>query len=55
MILITNLSDLNYKFRFLLVVENLLSKDSVYNDLKKNCKHLGKFYNIYFNGTELYV
>ena len=41
----TRLSDLNFKFGFLLDVENLLKKDNVDNDLEKNYKNLGEFYN----------
>lgn len=51
----TRLSDLNFKFGFLLDVENLLNKDNVDNDLEKNCKNLGEFYNTDFNGIELFI
>ncbi len=39
----TRLSDLNFKFGFLLDVENLLNKDNAHNDLEKNCKIWGNF------------
>lgn len=51
----TRLSDLNFKFGFVLDVENVLNKDRVDNDLEKNCKNLGEFYNTDFNGIELFT
>ncbi|KMQ81809.1 52 kda repressor of the inhibitor of the protein kinase-like protein [Lasius niger] len=51
----TRLRDLNFKFGFLLDVENLLKEDTVDSNLEKKCVELGEFYETDFNGAELYA
>lgn len=51
----TQLRDLNFKFGFLLGVENLINDRNDDNNFENNCIHLGEFYYADFSGTELYT